>query len=175
MVEIIPKPVEKKFNWQDIIFDFLLFLILASLLAYFILSNSLKKAETNLRNLEEALAKEKTAEEIALEKEVFDYQRKIEDFSKLINLHLFPSKFFEFIEKNSHPKIWFSKLNLNPPKKEAELAGQTENFIILGQQLQIFRSHPLARNLDLVKINLGKEGKIDFELKITFDSQLFKK
>jgi len=143
-------------------------------LAYFILNIYLNRAEATLKNLEETLAKEKTVEEIALEKEVSGYQRKIEDFSKLINRHLFPSKFFEFIEKNSHPQVWFSKLDLNPRKGEANLSGETENFVVLYQQLQILRANPKVLNLNLVKIAIGKEGRVNFDLNLNLDPGLFK-
>jgi len=174
MVEIIPKPAAKLPNWQNILFYFSFGLILMVVLTYFILDIYLNKAETTSKNLEETLAREKTAEEIVLEKEVFGYQRKIEGFSKLINQHLFSSKFFEFIEKNSHPQVWFSKLDLNPVKGEAKLTGEAENFTILHQQLQILRANPLVKNLNLVKITIGKEGRVNFELNLDLDPDLFK-
>ncbi|MDI6602653.1 MAG: hypothetical protein QME57_00845 [Patescibacteria group bacterium] len=174
MVEIIPKPGVKVPYWQNILFYFSLGLFLMVVLSYFILNIYLNRAETTLKKLEEALAKEKTAEEIALGKEIFGYQKKIENFSKLINRHLFGSKFFEFIEKNTHPQIWFSNLDLNPAKGEANLAGEAENFIVLYQQLQIFRTNPSVKNLDLGKIVIGKEGKINFDLNLGLDPSLFK-
>lgn len=174
MVEIIPKTAAKLPLWQNILFYFSLVLLSVAVLAYFILVFSLKKAETTSENLEEILAKEKTVEEVVLEKEVFDYQKKIKDFSKLINLHLFSSNFFEFIEKNTHPQIWFSKLDLNPRKGEASLSGEAENFTVLHQQLQIFRADPKVLNLNLVKIAIGKEGGVDFGLNLGLDPSLFK-
>ncbi len=174
MVEIIPKPAEKPPLWQNILFYFSLGLLLMTVLTYFILGNYLKKAETTLQNLEETLAKERTIEEIAMEREVFGYQKKIGDFSKLINLHLFSSNFFEFIEKNSHPQIWFSKLSLNPRRGEVELSGEAENFATLHQQLQIFRTNPSVKNLNLVQIAIGKQGRVNFGLNLSLDPGIFK-
>ncbi len=174
MVEIIPKPKEKKFSWQNIFFYLSLVLLLITVLTYFILNNSLKKAETNLKNLEETLAKGKTAEEIDLEKSVLVYQRKIEDFSRLINQHILSSKFFEFIEKNSHPQVWFSKLDLNPISGEVKISGKAESFAVLDQQLQIFSKNPSVKNLNLVNLGIGKEGGADFSLNLTLDPNLFK-
>lgn len=173
MVEIIPKPVEKKINWRDILLYFSAFLLLLAVFTYFILNNYLKRAETTLKSLEETLAREKTVEEIALEKEIFGYQKKIGDFSKLIDRHLLPSKFFEFLEKNSHPKIWFSKLDLNSRTGEAKLSGQAADFVVLDQQLQILKANPLVKNFNLVKIEIDKEGKVNFDLKLNLDPSLF--
>lgn len=170
MVEIIPKPTERMTNWQNILFYLFFGLLLLTVFSYSILNYYLKKAESTSKNLEETLAREKTAEEITLEKEVFGYQKKIEDFSKLIKSHLFPSKFFEFIEKNSHPQVWFSRLDLNLRKGELKISGQAENFVVLDQQLQIFKANPLVKNFDLVKITIGKEGKVDFDLNLDLKS-----
>jgi hypothetical protein len=174
MVEIIPKPEAKLPIWQNIFLYLSFGLLLMAVLAYFILNVYLDRAETTSKNLEETLAKEKTAEEIALEEEVLDCQRRIGDFSKLIDQHLFSSKFFEFIEKNSHPQVWFSKLDLNPKEGKANLTGETDNFVVLYQQLQILRINPSVKNLNLVGIAIGKEGRVNFGLNLNFDPSLFK-
>jgi len=173
MVEIIPKPAEKSPPWFNILFYFSLGLLLAAVLAYFILGSYLKKAETTLRNLEETLTKGRTAEEITLEKRVFEYQKKIEDFSKVINQHLFSSNFFEFIEKNTHPQVWFARMDLNVRGGRVELSGEAEDFVILHQQLQILRAHPLAEDLNLSKIAIGKKGKVDFGISLGLKPTLF--
>jgi len=174
MVEIIPKSEAKLPAWQNIFLYFSFGLLLMVVLAYFILDIYLDRAETTLKNLEETLAKEKTAEEIALEEEVFGYQRKIGDFSKLINQHLFSSKFFEFIEKNSHPQVWFSRLDLNTREGRAKLTGEAGNFVVLHQQLQILRTNSSVKNLDLVGIAIGKEGRVNFGLNLDLYPSLFK-
>lgn len=168
MIEIIPKPAEKLPFWVNVLFYFFLGFLLITIVIYFILGHFLKQAETTLENLEKTLAKEKTAEEIALEEEVLSYQKKIEGFSKLINRHLFSSKAFEFIEKNTHPQVWFSQLDLNSRGGEVNLSGETDNFVTLHQQVQIFRTNPSVKNLDLAEIAIGKEGRIDFTLNLTF-------
>jgi hypothetical protein len=174
MVEIIPKPAAKVPFWQNLLFYFSFSLLLMVLLSYFILGSYLKKAEITLNDLKETLAKEKTAEEITLEEKITGYQRKIEDFSKLIDQRFLSSKFFEFIEKNSHPQVWFSKLDLDSVNGKAKLTGEAENFLVLHQQLQIFRKDPLVKNLDLVKITIGREGRVNFDLNLEFQPALFK-
>lgn len=174
MVEIIPKPEKKSSIWRNLLFYLSFFLLLLTSLSYFLLENYLKKAEATFIELEQILTQEKTTEEVALETEVFGYQRKIENFSKLIASHLFSSKFFEFIEKNSHPKIWFSRLDLNSRRRKAELFGQVDNFFVLDQQIQIFKANHLVENLNLVKVIIGKEGKVNFNLELDFSPEFFK-
>ena len=144
-------------------------------LGYFILDFYLiEGAEKTKKELETTLAEEKTAEEIGLEKELSDYEKKTKDFSILINRHLFFSKTFEFIEKNTHPEVWFSQLDLSPKEGQVNLSGETESFVTLHQQVQIFKADPLLKGLNLIKIAIGKEGRIDFDLSLTLDPGLFK-
>jgi hypothetical protein len=175
MVEIIPKPAAKLPSWQNIISYLSVGLILLVVLSYFVLNlYSLDKAETKLKDLEKELEQTKTAEQTALEQELSDYEKKIQNFSILIDRYLFSSKAFEFIEENTHPEAWFSILNLDPRKGEVALSGDTENFVTLHQQVQIFKDNPSVQGLNLANIAIGKEGRIAFNLNLILDPGLFK-
>jgi len=174
MVEIIPKPAPKLPWWQNFLLYFSIVLFLLSLSSYFILSHSLKKTSQVLQNLEETLVRGKTSSEIVLETEVFGYQKKIADFAQLVKGHKKTSKFFEFLEKISHPKVWFKKISLSPEDFQAVVSGESETFQTLGQQLLIFKEEPLIKNLNLSKIAIGKEGRVNFILNLTLDPKVFK-
>jgi len=96
MIEIIPKPAKKLPLWQDILFYISIALLLVTILSYFILAHFLKNSEKVLQDLDQRLAWEKTAEELSLEKEVISWQKKTEDFKKLIKEHILASNFFIF-------------------------------------------------------------------------------
>jgi len=174
MVELIPKPAAALPAWQKILFYLSLLLPLVMVLAYFILDFSHERAEATLRDLEELLIREKTPEEIALEEKVFGYQRRIEDFSRLIYHHIYPSNFFEFIKKNTHPQVWFPRVDLDPVRGDVRLAAETANFITLDQQLQIFEAHPKVLNLTLTEFGIGEGGRINFGLHLELDPGLFR-
>jgi len=110
VIEIIPKPIEKIPSYQKKLFYFSIFLFLVLPFVYFILTSVGKKSENILSNLEESIAKGKTPEIISLENENLNYQKKIKDISLLLEKHLFPSKIFEFFERNTHPRFSFQKL-----------------------------------------------------------------
>lgn len=173
MIEIIPRPVQKLPLWQNILFYFSLSLILAVFLSYFILDNYIKNASQDLKDLEGTISQEKTSAETTLEKEVFGYQKKITDFSQLIKTHFFTSNVFTFLEKASHPQVWFVQFNLDSEKKRAVLAGQADNFQALGQQLLILKEKPEIQNFDLSNISIGKKGKVDFALELSLNSVVF--
>lgn len=174
MVEIIPKSTEKIPLWREILFYLSIILLLITISSYFILDHRLKNSEKVLANLRERLALEKTAEEIALEKEISSWQKKIEDFGKLIREHIFSSNFYTFLERVCHPQVFFSKSELIPANGKAILDGQAENFIVLSQQISILKSKKEIKNLNLSKVEIGKEGKINFTLNLSLDPILFK-
>ena len=173
MVEIIPKPAVKLPKWFNVLFYFSLGLLLVVILSFFLVNHSLKESQKTLQDLEEVLVEERTPEKIILEKETLSYQKKIKDFSQLLNQHLFSSKFFEFIEKISHPRVWFFQVNLNPQTSQLLISGQTESFLTLGQQLSIFAQEPLIKTINLSQVSLTKVGQVEFVLDFFLDPKIF--
>jgi len=173
-VEIIPKTIEKIPSARKKLFYFSIFLFLGLLLGCFILTSLEKKSENTLSNLEETLGKGKTPEMSSLEKEILNDQKKIKDFSPLVEKHLIPSKIFEFFERNTHPQVFFSEINLNSLNSTAKLSGECDSFVTLGQQLAIFEKELLVEKLDLTQVSITKEGKIEFFLDFSFNPKIFK-
>lgn len=175
MVEIIPKPTQKLPAWQNILFYLSIVVLLAVVLTFFILNRSFKRTEVSLKNLEETLSREKTPAEVNLEKETIVWQKKIKDFSQILEQHLYPSKAFDFLGEISHPKAWFKQFNLDLKESKIVVSGETESFTTLGQQLLILEGKPLIKNFTLSSLSIGKKGKVDFTLNISLDAQAFKK
>ena len=177
-IEIIPKTKTKKVSFLDILFYFSLLLFLAFLISYFALNVYQKRLESELTNIKKDL--EKTPDEKALEEEIFGseknigYQQKIKDFGVLFNAHKLPVNFFNFLEENTHPKVWFSKFNLDLEKNLLEMSGEAQNFEVLGQQALIFKRQDSIKNMNLPMVSLGKDGKVNFDLQLTIDPKIFK-
>lgn len=174
MVQIIPKLIEKIPSWQKKLFYFSIFLFLGLLLGYFILTSLEKKSENTLSNLEETLGKGKTPEMSSLEEEILNDQKKIKDFSPLLEKHLIPSKIFEFFERNTQPQVFFSEINLNSLNSTASLSGECDSFLTLGQQLAIFEKEPLIEKVNINEVSITKTGEIDFSLDFSFNPKIFK-
>jgi len=172
-IEIIPKPAQKLPLWQNILFYLSIALLIASITSYFALDYFFKKAEIISNTLEEALT-EKTPAERVLEAEIFGYQKKINNFSQLINQHLYPSKFFDFFQGLSHPKVWFSEFNLNPQDNQSVVSGQAESFLVVGQQVLIFKQENLIQNVNLSNLLIGETGKIYFTINLSLNPDIFK-
>lgn len=173
-MEIIPKKPSQYSVWFNILPYIALILFVFVLAVFLILNNSVKNSQKVLKNTEENLAKEDTPEKAALKKEIAGYQKKINDFSGLINQHLANTEFFKFIERKTHPKVWFSQTGINSREGTISLSGETQSFTSLGQQLMILREEKFVKSAALTSVALGKEGKIPFTLLISLDPEIFK-
>lgn len=172
VIEIIPKEAAKLPLWQNILFYISVALILACIIGYFVLGHFTKKSELMLQDLEKALAEARTPQQV-LEKEILDYRDKIEDFSSLLVAHQKSSNCFDFLEKITHPKVFFSELNLDTKGNRVRLFGQAENLQILGQQLLIFRKSEFIQNLSLPEFKISEGGKIEFTFGFSLNPKLF--
>ncbi len=174
MVEIIPKQIERAPSWQKALLYVSMILLAVVILACSISAYSYKKSLATLSLLEETIASEKTTEKVLLEKDVVGWEKKINDFSVLGDNHYFVSKFFTLIEENCHPRVWFSKLNLDALSNSFSVSGYTDNFASLGQQLIIFKNNPIFKNVTLNQVSINKNGQVEFGLNIILDPKVFK-
>jgi len=173
-MEIIPKPSKKPSFWLNILFYCSISLFLILIAFYFVLGHLSKNLEMEVQSLERTLALGKTPLEIALEQEVFASQRKINDFSRLVEGRVSATNFFDFLEGICHPKVWFSKINLEPGIAQAKVSGRAESFSVLSQQLLIFKEERLIKKTDLDQIKISKEGGVDFEIELFLSPSVFK-
>lgn len=174
MVEIIPKLSEKEDTSPSFLFFFSVFFLVAALIAYLVFFSLQKKAEGSIQNLYQKLSKEKTADIEALENRLKKYEIKIKDIEPLLAEHIFASKFFGELEKNTHPLIFFYSLDLDLVNFTATLKGKSSDFFTLGQQVLILEKNPLISAPTIEQVNIDKEGWVDFLLKFNFNPQLIR-
>src|SRR4030042_3673925 len=154
MVEIIPKETAKLPGWlNNLLFAFLIILLL-SIFSYFILNSSVKRAGNVLQGLTMSLNELRSLERSTAEREVLKYNNKIGYFFQLLDNHLETSKIFDLIQQSCHPKVWFTKFNLNAVGDKAILSGKTPSFENLGQQLLILRQEDWISEVGLQKISI---------------------
>ncbi|MFH1894359.1 MAG: hypothetical protein ABH813_00415 [Patescibacteria group bacterium] len=173
VIQIIPKRQEKLSVLANILLCFSLVLLAAVSASYFILNNSQQKTEKEIQLLDEKLALASASPEASLEKEVLNYQKKINDFSSLLASHKYSSQIFPLIESATHPKITFSKFSLEVNGQNIALSGTTDSFQTLGQQLIIFKNEKLIKEAKVSNIAFEKDGKISFNFDLILAPQIF--
>ena len=173
VIEIIPKKEAEVPSWQNFLLYFCIALFAISIIGYFTLNYFVKKSEQNLQEINELINKAKSPERITLESELKSLRDKIDDFAPLILNHKKSSNFFSFLEKNTHPKVFFTDLNLDTEGSRVELSGQADDFQTLGQQFLIFQKAGFLQDLKMTKIEINKEGKIEFSFTLFLNQKIF--
>ena len=123
--DIIYQLRTKKFWWLDTILYFVLTILIATIIVYFIFDIKISFQEKKLQDLEADIATTGIPQQKELEKKVFEYQKKINDFVILLNSHKTPSNLFSFIEQFTLPNVWFADFNLDTNTPTLKLVGET--------------------------------------------------
>lgn len=173
-MEIIPQEKVKTSNSLNILFYFGLVILFFSIASFFILNHLLGRAQKELTNLEIILKQELPLEKSIIKEEVLGYQKRIANFSFLIDQKVETLGFFKEFEKIVHPNVWFSTLNLSSKEGVVALSGQAKNFEALEQQFFIIQNTNWIKSIDLGTVAIGDDGKIDFNLSLFLDSKIFK-
>lgn len=176
MVEIIPKPPKKRPLWQEILFYLGITLVIIVIASFFGLGSLNKKAQKEIQALKEQISTVKTSEEINLKKDLFEKEKKINDFAALLTARQKNSNLFPFLEKICHPKVQFLGLDLTRVTGgyQVSIPGQAESFEALHQQLLIFKQEPKILDMQLSGITVGKEGRVNFSFNLTLTPDIFK-
>jgi len=150
-----------------------IFLILASLGTLFFFNNSIKNANKNLENLEQAFISQKSPESLKLEEYVLDSKQKIKDFEVISKQHKSISNIFDILEKSTHPKLWFSGFELILLNSKVSLSGEASDFKTLGEQISIFKANENIKETILSEATINPKGNVEFKLQLTLDPQVF--
>jgi len=163
----------KKFWWMDVIFYFVMSLLIASLFCYgiFFAKNSILKKQI----YEEAskLQTVGTPKQKAEEKEVLNYRTKINDFSNLLKNHEFASNAFAFLESQTMPNIWFKQIGLDENAASVQLSGEAENMNAFSRQVAAFENNKYIKNLGTLNSSLGESARISFNIYFELDRSIF--
>jgi Tfp pilus assembly protein PilN len=173
VIEVVPKRKIKAPVWQDYFLYFIIFLLIFTIISYFVLDHFFKKSEQKLKEVEKKIEETKSPEKRALEDYLKSLKEKIDDFTPLILSHRKSSNLFDFLEKNTHPKVFFTKLDFDAKANHIKISGKTDDFLTLGQQLLIFRKSEFVQNLKLSEIKISKEGKVEFSFDFSLNPKLF--
>lgn len=171
-MEIIPKETPKIPPWLDILFYLSAGLLIFVFISYFLVSQSIKTSQKAMEQIDAELATE-VSKSAALKSEILTYQKKINDFSGVINGHPEASNIFDLVERQCHPRVWFSDFDLDIKQGKFSLSGQAQNFQALGQQMLIFRDQDIITSASLDSIVMEKGGRIGFKVSLSLNPSIF--
>ena len=164
---------DKKFWWMDVIFYFVLSLLLATIISYIIFLLKDNAQRQDIAILTKELAASGTSQQKAYESTVVNYQKKINDFNNLFTNHEFASNVFAFMQAQTLPNIWFEQFNLDEKNNTVQLSGEADNMDAFSKQITVFEENKYVKNLGNLSSSIELSGKITFNLTLTLDQGIF--
>jgi hypothetical protein len=101
-------------------------------------------------------------------------------YSQLVNIqglldsHPAASKFFDFLDKNTHQQITYINLDLSSGVKIVQLEGTAPSYGVLSQQLELFRQAPEIEKVFLDDSRTMDTGAVRFSARLIFKPELIK-
>lgn len=163
----------KKFWWMDVIFYFVVSLLVATVLCYiiFLLKNGIQKKEIEKEII--ALQSVGTEKQKADERFVIEYQKKISDFGEILKNHEFASQVFYFMQNETGPNVWFENFNLSQKEASVNLSGEADNADAFSRQVAAFEKSEYVKNIKVLNSTLGESSRLDFNIAITLNPKIF--
>lgn len=175
MVEIIPRREERNPPIVNALFIASLLLAAAAAGGFFILKNLQERQRTAIQTMEQRLLAEPSSEQKQLEEDVLGFKQKLDDFKVLADGRRTPLPLFSFLETSVHPAAAFTGLTVDLEKSKIFLAGETDTFRHLDEQILLLRHKSEIQNLQLEKIQLGERGRVEFSVSLVFPAEFTKK
>ncbi len=133
------------------------------------------RMEKKFIEVERALEERKSEEVLRLEKEIDGHYRRLGDFHFIIDRKNFSGPIFKYLEENTHPDVYFSKFESRVQDGSVTATGIARNLIAFDQQIKIFESSPMVKEIIVGSFERDEGGLITFPINITFKRELFKK
>jgi flagellar basal body-associated protein FliL len=163
----------KKFWWMDVIFYFVVSLLLATVFCYFIFTfkNGMIKEQISQASID--LQGVGTQQQKQRETEVTVYQKKIGDFTTLLKNHEFASNVFNFMQAQTMPNIWFSQFGLDAKNRSVQLNGEANNLDDFSRQVAALERNKYIKSVGSFNSSLGEGARTAFNINLVLDSSIF--
>jgi len=170
---IFSKLRENKLWWVDVVFYFMISSLIATIFCYLIFAAKVYFQKESIGDYDLSLATVGTEEQKAMEKQIFDYQKKINDYDPLIKNHKIISNILAYFEQNTLPEVWFSRFSMTGGDANIILSGETENVETLSKQISVFEASEYLNKITVLSSVLGLENRTDFNVILSLDPKIF--
>ena len=166
----------KKFWWMDVIFYFVISLLVATVLSWliFLIKDGMISDQISL--VRSDLLKVGTQSQKDQEKEVITYQQKISDFSNLLGNHQFASNVFAFVQAQTMPDVWFKQFSMDEKNDAVQLSGEADNLDALSAQVANFESEDnkkYIKDISTLNSTLGNSSRTEFNIDLVLNQSIF--
>jgi Tfp pilus assembly protein PilN len=146
---------------------FVLLLVLIILLAaYFWLSFSIKNIDGKIAAANAQYAQERTKLVKSANKEVVDFQNRMDMASNLVSERNPGVESLPAIEKAFIPGVYATSLNYDQEKNSVDLAGVADTYEVLAKQILSFKQSENFSGVAVGKTGLDQSGNVVFDLSL---------
>jgi Tfp pilus assembly protein PilN len=168
-IELKQKRYSESSGWMNILLYVSVIVLILIIGLYFLFGFLNNQAKVELNSFSTELQ-----DNSGSEKEIKEYQQKINDFSKILSKRKNMLIFLTFFEKLTHPLVWVQDLQATNLNGGLSFSGKTENFVSLGQQFLILKSSPFVESAELSEIGIDDEkGGVIFSFDLKFNDKIF--
>lgn len=169
---ILSKLRENKLWWVDVVFYFIISSLIATILCYLIFAVKINSQKAGIKNFEVSLATVGTDEQKEMEKQIFEEQKKINDYIPLIKDHRVSSNILSFLEQTALPTVWFSRFNMGGNDADIILSGEAETVEVFSRQISVFEESEYLTKITVLGSTIGEQNRIDFNLVLSLDPKI---
>ncbi|MDO8530201.1 MAG: hypothetical protein Q7S10_02235 [bacterium] len=164
----------KKTWWMDILFYFVVSVLIAAVFCYLIFVLKIYLQKQKMAGIESNIAVYGSEEQKAYEKKILDYKKMVDDFASILGKHKISSNLFNFIEDHTLPSVWFSNFDMAHSTSEIRLLGEAENMLVLSNQVKILEENKeYIKSINVLNSQVGAGGKINFILNVSLEPKVF--
>ena len=163
----------KKFWWMDVIFYFVISLLVATIFCYLIFLVKDGMIKKQISDVTASLKTVGTEQQKQHEAEVINYKGKINDFALLLKNHEFASNVFAFMQSQTMPNVWFSQFSLDQKNNAVQLSGESDSIDAFSRQVDAFENNKYIKDMGTINSSLGQSARIAFNLGVVMNSAIF--
>lgn len=176
-IEIVPKPKQRikvEISFFDILYYFAVSLVIVSISFYLSLYLFEQKLETRLEELNTLIMEKESKEIKGLEENIINLKERVDTVGSLLASRQKTTSFFQLISSLTHPKLYFSTVELDTRGLEVKLSGFAQDFAVLKEQIFIFENEELIKDVTLSKASVANDGGVEFSITLSVEPEVFK-
>jgi len=107
-------------------------------------------------------------------KELVNISNGLASARTLIKNHLLTSNVFEFLEKNTHPKVAYGSISYSAGSRKMDLSATAASYLVLARQINVFESSPVVNKVSFGGLSIKEDRSVGFSLGIEFKPELIR-
>lgn len=168
-VSLIPKeapksfPINKLFSWISLL------VLIASVVAGGLVVFMLMSSKDNLVQLNQQL--QELDKNINSQQETIQFAQSVLVADQIIGSHKYPSRFIDFLEKNTDIFIQWTSLNADLANKTIDLNGKAHDLLAIAQQIKRLENSKVVSGIKLGSVS-SEGGSVSFKLSFSLDGSI---